>query len=351
MPQTRTLIVIGAAWLLFWALMVAVALQDYARDDGKAYWQPVLWETSSMFAATMLLLVQHRFTRRHDRLLAQPGRWFLRQAMWLPLYWFAFTPIAFGLRHAAYALMGQVYHHEPWGETFLYESLKLTVFISMFYLIRFGVLSYYELLEEKLRVEKANALLREAQLQRLAQQMQPHFLFNALNTVSSLMHTDVERADATLIQLADVLRTTLEVSGHHQAPLSTELRLAQGYARVMEERYAPRVSVAWDIDQAALACMVPVMSIQPLLENIFKHTVEQRRQPVAITVTILRDAGLLVVRLDDDSGVLREPAKPGIGLANLRERLAVLHGTEATLALTQLASAGVRAEMRVPCAC
>ena len=348
---TRTRIVIGAAWMLFWALMVAVAVQDYARDEGTAYWQPVLWETSSMLTATALLLVQRHFTRRHDHLLAHPGRWFLRQALWLPMYWLAFTPLAFGMRHAVYALMGQAYEHEPWGETFLYESLKLTVFISMFYLIRFGVLSYQELLEEKLRVEQANALLRQAQLRRLAQQMQPHFLFNALNTVSSLMHTDVERADATLIQLAEVLRATLEVSDLHQAPLATELRLAQGYARVMQERYADRVTIAWRIDDAALGCTVPVMSIQPLLENIFKHTVEQSRQRVAISAGAARQAQTLVVWLEDDSGRLSEPVQAGIGLANLRERLAVLHGAGASLTLTQLAPAGVRAEMRVPCGC
>lgn len=346
---TRTHTVIGAAWMLFWALMVAVAVQDYARDEGTAYWQPVLWESSSMVTATALLLVQRHFTRRQDHLLANPARWFLRQALWLPMYWLAFTPIAFGTRHAVYALMGQAYVHEPWGETFLYESLKLTVFISMFYLIRFGVLSYQELLEEKLRVEQANALLRQAQLQRLAQQMQPHFLFNALNTISSLMHTDVERADATLIQLAEVLRATLEVSDLHQAPLATELRLAQGYARVMQERYADRVKIVWHIDQATLGCTVPVMSIQPLLENIFKHTVERRRQRVVITVSVTRQAQTLVVWIEDDSGVLSEPAQAGIGLANLRERLVVLHGADAELTLTQLVPAGVRAQMRVPC--
>jgi LytS/YehU family sensor histidine kinase len=180
--------------------------------------------------------------------------------------------------------------------------------------------------------------------------MQPHFLFNALNTISSLMHTDVERADATLVQLADVLRTTLDVGDMHEAPLSTELRLAQGYARVMQERYAERVGIDWQVDKAALSCMAPVMSIQPLLENIFKHTVEQRRQRVHITVTARREAGMLVVALEDDAGTLAASPSPGIGLANLRERLGVLYGAAASLELSQLSPAGVRAEMRLPCA-
>jgi two-component system, LytTR family, sensor kinase len=351
MPQNRTRNAIVLAWFLFWAMMVSVAVQDYARDDGRAYWQPVLWETSSMVAATILLLIQVHFTRPHDeRLLPTPARWFALQFLWLPLYWIGFVPIAFGIRHAVYALAGQVYEHEPWGETLLYESLKLSVFVSLYFLIRFGILSYHQLLEEKVRVERANALLRQAQLQRLAQQMQPHFLFNALNTISSLMHSDVDKADATLIQLAEVLRTTLDVSDLHVAPLATELRLAQGYARVMQERYADRVVVTWHIDDNTLACSLPVMSIQPLLENIFKHTVERRRHLTSITVTSRLEGDDLVVVLEDDAGTLAGTPSSGIGLANLRERLSVLYGERAGLILSTLEPAGVRAEMTVPCA-
>jgi hypothetical protein len=350
MPANRTRTVITIAWLLFWTLMVSVAIQDYQRNNGHALWQPVLWETSSMVVATFLLLLQRHFTLPYRHLLATPWSWFALQALWLPVYWLAFVPLAFGIRHAVYALAGAVYRHEPWAETFVYESLKITVFVSLFTLIRFGILSYHELLEEKLRAEKSNALLRQAQLQRLTQQMQPHFLFNALNMVSSLMHSDVEKADATLIQLADVLRATLDLSELHEAPLATELRLARSYARVMEERYADRVAIAWRIDDAALACTVPVMSIQPLLENIFKHTVERRRHLTRITVSAARDDGGLLVRVDDDSGTLAGGGTPGIGLKNLRERLSVLYGERASLALVELEPAGVRAEMRLPCA-
>lgn len=352
----RSKLVFAIAWTLFWLLMVSVAVQDYIKnEDGHAYWQPVLWETSSMLAVTVLLLVQRHFTLRYVRLIATPGRWFLLQAAWLPLYWLLFTPMAFGIRHAVYAAVGLQYEHAPWGQTFFYESLKITVFFSLFMLIEFGVLSFYELLEEKLRAEKANALLRQAQLQRLTQQMQPHFLFNALNTISSLMHSDVDKADATLVQLADVLRTTLDVSELHEAPLATELRLVRGYAAIMEERYADRVAISWLVDDKALACAVPVMSIQPLLENIFKHTVEQRRQPTRIAISATLDNGALLVRLDDDCGTLQpgtaSSSGNGIGLANLRERLDVMYNGAASLALTQLSPAGVRAEMRLPCAC
>ena len=352
MPLNRIHLTYAFAWILFWMLMASVSVQDYYRDhqDG-ALWQPLLWEGSSMVVATLLLLVQRHFTARHRHLLSRPWRWFGINALWLPLYWICFTPLVFGIRHAIYALAGATYSHRAWPELFFYESLKISILVIVFALIRFGILSYQELLEAKLRAEQSNALLRQAQLQRLTQQMQPHFLFNALNTVSSLMHTDVARADATLIRLADVLRATLDVSELHEAPLSTELRLVRGYAQVMQERYSERVDIAWRIDDDALDCMLPVMSIQPLLENIFKHTVERRRDKTRIVVTVVREAGRLHVTLDDDSGALSAAAAPGIGLKNLRERLAVLYGGRASLTLCALAPAGVRARMELPCAC
>lgn len=336
------------AWLLFWAMMVATAVQDFQRNDQGPLWQPILWESSSMLVATLLLAMQRLGSRRYDDLLATPVRWFTRQALWLPVWWVLFTPLAFGIRHAVYAALGARYEHEPWAETFLYENIKISIFAAIFTLITFGVLSFRA-------AEKANAQLRTAQLHQLTQQMQPHFLFNALNTISSLMHTDVERADATLVQLADVLRATLDVSGQQQAPLSTELRLLRGYAKLMEERFIDRVQIDWDIDTTCGDCLVPVMSMQPLLENVFKHTVERRSSTTHITITAQRDRDALVLAITDNAGMLGVrpsgpyPTSPGLGTRNLRERLQALHGDRASLTLAQLEPAGVRAEMRLPC--
>ncbi len=345
-----------AAWLLFWAMMVATAVQDFLRHDSGPLWQPFLWESSSMAVATLLLLAQRTGTRRFDGMLATPTRWFARQALWLPVWWLLFTPLAFGIRHGVYALLGMQYQHEPWAETFLYENIKISIFAVIFTLITFGVLSFRA-------AEQANEQLRTAQLHQLTQQMQPHFLFNALNTISSLMHSDVERADATLVQLADVLRATLDVSGQQQAPLSTELRLLRGYARLMEERFVDRVRIDWDVDAAFGDCLVPVMSLQPLLENVFKHTVERRRGVTHIAISAKRDGTNLLLAVTDDAGRLPDASRGqlwqsdttstaagGIGVRNLRERLLALYGERATLSLVQLEPAGVRAEMRLPCA-
>ncbi|MET0322987.1 MAG: histidine kinase [Duganella sp.] len=435
MSLTRSQLYLSIAWLLFWGLMTATAVQEYLRNQGHQLWQPIVWEATSFVTVSVLLLAQRRYTRQYDVLVGAPARWFAHQLVWLPVYWLAFTPLAFGMRHAVYRLAGDTYTHHAWPEVLLYENVKMTVFFFIFATITFGILSYHAMLSEKLRLERTNAALREVQLLRLTQQLQPHFLFNALNTISSLMHVDVARADAMLIQLADVLRATLDVGEQHQVPLSTELRLLRGYAALMTERFADRVTIAWDIDAALLPCPVPVMSMQPLLENIFKHTVEKRRQPTAITISAHREHNVLILRLEDDSGILPAAStavgggaavvagsaanagsavgtgsaasqgstagagsaasagsvvgagsaaskgstagagsaasagsvvgagsaastgstagtggNAGIGVRNLRERLAASHGAGASFELLQLAPAGVRAEMRLPCA-
>ncbi|MBJ7312665.1 sensor histidine kinase [Rugamonas sp. CCM 8940] len=362
MLSKRTTLAVGAVWVLFWMLLITTEVQDYLRRGHHQLWQPVLWSASSGVTATLLTLAQRHYTKRYDHLLATPLRWFGRQFLWLPVFWISFVPLTFGMRHLVYALAGERYRHEAWAETFLYEDIKITVFFGTVAVVLFGILSYHALQQEQLRAERAKSALRQTQLLRLTQQMQPHFLFNALNTISSLMHQDVDRADTMLIQLADVLRATLELSGQHETPLANELRLLRAYASLMHERFSDRVSIDWHIDDTLLACPVPVMSMQPLLENIFKHTVERRRQPVRISIAASREHDQLVLRLDDDGGTLAPAgangsgsgsgaANTGIGLANLRERLGELHGERASLTLSALAPAGVRAELRLPCAC
>lgn len=350
MTISRTTRVVIAAWLLFWAMLVITAVQDYLRDGGDAVWQPVLWELSSGVAATLMMLLQLHFTRRYDHLLVTPWRWFRIQLAWIPFNCLVFVPLVFGMRHAVYALVGQTYTHQTGLQLFVYEAIKVSLFFATFIVTRFGLLSFREMLDERKRAEQARHLLRQAQLLRLTQQMQPHFLFNALNTISSLMQTDVARADVVLLQLADVLRATLDLGEQHEAPLASELKLARGYAALMAERFADRVEITWQIDAGIPPCKVPVMSLQPLIENVFKHTVEQRRHMTRIVISISCGHGQLLLRVDDDAGILG-PAGNGIGISNLRARLDALYQGNASLSLIQLEPAGVRAQLSLPCAC
>lgn len=351
MSSQRLRVVLLAAWLLFWLLLIITAVQDNARNGGAEHWKPVLWQTSSGIAASFLMWVQWRCSRDPRRDLALPWRWFERQVMWLPMYWICFVPIAFGLRHAVYTLMNDTYRHAPWAETYLYEDIKLLGYFFLFNVVLFGIFTYQAMVAESARAAESAVLLRQARLQQMTAQMQPHFLFNALNTISSLMHEDVARADAALMRLAELLRTSLDVGEQHVTTFATELRLLRAYAHLMEERFIDRVSLRWHIDDRLLPCAVPVMSLQPLLENVFKHTVERRRDRTTITISAQRDGAVAVFQINDNTGQLQAEGHAGLGLANLRRRLDMLHGDAASLTLTQLTPAGVCADMRLPCAC
>ncbi len=123
--------------------------------------------------------------------------------------------------------------------------------------------------------------LAETQLSQLRAQLQPHFLFNALNTISAAMQVDVARADALLAQLADLLRASLQAGTRQTTSLREEIELLRRYAQIMQERFAERVTVSWDVAPDAADAEVPAMLLQPLLENAFKprspHGARQRR--------------------------------------------------------------------------
>ncbi|UZG43382.1 sensor histidine kinase [Caldimonas thermodepolymerans] len=341
----------ATAWAGFWLLMMVAEMRNHPQGGWEAAWRALVLEGSSALLATAVLLVQWHQARRLDRWLDQPARWFgTMLAITLPLS-LLFVPLVHLLRVALYAAAGQAYPHEPLAEVVLPETARFAVFYLLFCGVQFGVRSYFAWNGARLQAERERALAREAQLLLLAQQLQPHFLFNALNTISALIHADPDRADALLTRLATLLRAATDLVQRPQQPLHEELRLLHAYAEIMGERFADRVSIAWQVDAAALACPVPTLSLQPLLENCFRHVVERRREPTRIVVQAGVEAGRLRVTVRDDGGTLAPSAAPGVGLGNVMQRLQALHGKAAWLRLEPLAGGGVAAVMELPCAC
>lgn len=330
------------AWGLFWLLMLTVAVQDHLRDHTGELWKPVLWEGSSFIAASALLGAMWHHTLRHDDLLARPWRWFGLHLRWLPLLAPAFVAAIYAMRHAVFAALGQTYHHPGWGEVILYECTKFAIFYALFVAIVFGLRTHAALASQR-------QLTQAAQLAQLTQQLEPHFLFNALNTIAATIHAAPERADSLLTRLAALLRATTDLTRRPSCTLDEELRLLDGYAAIMCERFADRVSLRHEIDHAARACRVPTLSIQPLLENAFRHGVERCSDHTDLVVRArCRDARLRIEVEQSQGGVSAKPT-PGVGLDTLRQRLAALYGTRASLGLEPLASGGARAWFELPC--
>lgn len=340
--------VIYALWALFSAIMIVVAVRDYARGGGPDLWKPLLWEGSSMIFATALLLLQRTIARpAYERWLGEPVRWFWNHLKWFPLTLTAFLILVFGTRNGVYALLGQTYHHDAWMLLVPYEGAKLLLFTGLWLGVIFGFDSFARWHAQQRHMVDLQRALAESRLATLSAQLRPHFFFNSLNTISALMHMDVERADRLLVRLAELLRASLQVDGRELVPLAEELRILELYVQIMQERFADRVTVKWRIDDAALTSEVPAMLMQPLLENAFKHAVERGREKVNIEIAAVRANDSLVLSVRNTGSSLPPDLREGVGLRNCRERLQVIYGAAATSRMSESAT-GVEAAVTLP---
>jgi LytS/YehU family sensor histidine kinase len=234
---------------------------------------------------------------------------------------------------------------------YVYEAARFLLFYALFGGIHFGLRSYKAWANERLRAEYQARVAQAAQLAQLTQQLQPHFLFNALNTVSSLIPGEPDIADALLTKLAALLRAATDAGQRPQQSLGDELALLRAYADIMVQRFADRAQVGWEIDERTLGCLVPTLGLQPLLENCFRHVVERRRAPTRISVRARRAPAGLHLEVEDDGDAPATPLAFGVGLSNLQQRLASLHGDLARLELEPRPGGGLLVRVELPCAC
>jgi two-component sensor histidine kinase len=323
-----------ALWAVFWLIMILVSAQDELHSLYIDWWEPLLWEGSSCVGATAWMLLQRHHKRRFAPYLDQPLQWFGRHLLWLPLLIPTFIAFVYSVRHAVYALVGDTYEHEPWLFIAVYESLKLLLYSGLWLGIIFGFDSFEQWQAQRRRLLELQKTLAEAQLSQLKAQLRPHFFFNALNTISALMHVDVERADRLLARLGDLLRISLQINDQEMTTLREELRTLELFAQIMQERFADRVVLTWNVDTNLLNATVPVMLMQPLLENAFKHGVERSLGPVNIEIGARTSDENIVLEIRNSGSTLALDYREGVGLRNCRERLKVMYGDSASLQLT-----------------
>jgi sensor histidine kinase YesM len=229
---------------------------------------------------------------------------------------------------------------------FAQHLLLFTVAASIVYFVD----SYREARNRQLASTDLEARLAEAQLQNLRLQLQPHFLFNALNAISSVMHEDVSRADTMLAQLSDLLRQTLHLGHAQEIPLKDELALLKLYIAVMEGRFAEDLHVEFDIDPALTEVPVPQLILQPLVENAIRYGRGAHASLLRIGVTASRQQADLMLRVSDNGpGIANLEAgawKKGIGLSNTEQRLASLYGDDRRISLEN--ANGLTVTIRVP---
>lgn len=222
--------------------------------------------------------------------------------------------------------------------------------IDLFHIVSFELPIYLALitgahiLVYRRRLDERAASLARARLEMLRAQLQPHFLFNTLNTIAGLVHDEPDKADAMLVALSDLLRMSLETSSEIELPLDREIEYVEKYLSIIRARFADRISCEIEIDPEARSGLVPAFILQPLVENAVEHGLQTKGGTVSVRAQ--RNGSRLRVIVADDGAGFAPTAAEGIGLGNTRERLEQLHGGNARLSIEK--ASGTRIVLDLP---
>jgi len=225
--------------------------------------------------------------------------------------------------------------------------------LPTYWVILFGYYAfdyYVKYRDRELRASQLETRLSRAQLQALKMQLNPHFLFNTLNTISSLMYSDIEAADRMMTRLSELLRLSLEKEASPEVTLKEEIDLLERYLEIERIRFEDRLRVRVEIDPAALEARLPNFSLQPLVENAIIHGIASRPEGGKLDIAAARRNGMLEIRLRDDGpGLSGEmPRREGIGVANTRARLSQLYGERHRFEMTNMPEGGLLVTIAVP---
>lgn len=200
--------------------------------------------------------------------------------------------------------------------------------------------------------EQLEARLALAQLQTLKLQLQPHFLFNTLNTITALIGVDPRVAERMVSGLSELLRLSLRNAGEQVVPLARELELLQHYVEIQQIRFRDRLTVTLDVAPDAMQALVPNFILQPLVENAIRHGIGPRAAPGHVDVRAFRENGSLHLRVADNGVGARvrrsEPSGEGIGLGNTKARLEHLYGSEHAFSAHGGADGGFVVDIVIP---
>lgn len=239
----------------------------------------------------------------------------------------------FGLRQYDYGIMVARYPME-----FSHDVIVYSVVVSLLYLF-----------DRHVRTAQLEAKLAEARLENLRLQLQPHFLFNALNTISSVVYEDPRKADAMIARLSSLLRFTINDAEAQVVPLDREIATLELYLDIMRQRFEDKLSVDVRVAPDVQKALVPHLLLQPLVENSIRYGTDPRSNVVTVTVTAERDGPNTRMRIRDcGRGLPEGNVRRGTGISNTVARLEQLYGAEHTLRFENCEDGGLAVTVAVP---
>jgi len=337
-------------WTLLAFLSAAGAHVYFSSMGTPIGWAQLLaWNVTISFIWSLLTPIIYELSRRYT----------FDRASWkrsLPLHIVASVALAFLGALTLVAVNPFItWTKEPAVPFFAHVLSRTFMDIQRYWyvlLITQAIAYYGKYQERQLLSSQLEAQLANAQLEVLKIQLEPHFLFNTLNSIAALARHDGEAAEHMTLQLADLLRMSLDGVGVHEVPLHQELTFLQKYMDIQLVRFQDRLTVETDIDPRTLDTMVPNLILQPIVENAIRHGIGPRRTPGTVRIATWRDRDDVWMEIRDNgvglSGGRGIRPREGVGLTNTRGRLRQLYNDDHAMVLEDAPSGGCTVKIRVP---
>lgn len=221
-------------------------------------------------------------------------------------------------------------------------------FYSIMVLIYYIIIYYNDMKERSIRESRLNDVVKQVELDNLRSQINPHFLFNSLNSISSLTITSPEKAQEMIIKLSDLLRYSISQSENNMSTLQAELDNIKRYLDIEQTRFGNKLIQEYKVEKECLSREIPAMILQPIFENAVKHGVYESTEPIKIITTCYRKDNVLILNISNNFDMESHSRKgAGIGLKNIKERLKLIYGSY-DLLKTQTESSIFIAELSIP---
>jgi sensor histidine kinase YesM len=326
------LYIAGVTLLGLWQGLNALISLRSAGSHMEA-WKPFVWETSSVLVILALIpaivWVENRF-----RLDSRPrGRIVAIHLVSACVFSVVHTSGMVAIRKLGFLIVGESY---TFGNVLVQGFYELQKDLVTYMVILLGVFAVREFRVRRAGELRASALaadLNEARLQHLTAQIEPHFLFNALNAISNRMREDVNAADRMISNLGDLLRAAYDTGNQTHVPLRSELEWLRSYAAMMGERFRGRLNFRLDVEPGIESLTVPRLLLQPIVENALRHGLAAGQG--TLFVSVQKASGRLRYTVSDDGvGVRGSNIAHGTGLSNVSRRLELLFGSDHELLLS-----------------
>ncbi|MEW5799783.1 MAG: histidine kinase [Bacteroidota bacterium] len=350
MKVKYTYIVIG--WMLFAVVItLLMALVHPPSNSGFNIVSEFKWE----LAFALVWIPATPFVLAMSRRFSVSGRMKIRNGIILSVVGmslsvvqcFVHSLIVFGLNVGTgeYTVGVMLY-------SFYYNIDKMIIVYCVLVVFQQALTYYEEMQQKEVAASQLQAQLSEAQMQALKMQLQPHFLFNTLNAIVTLIHKNPDLAEEMIVRLSSFLRLTLEVSGKQFVTLKEELDFVNAYIEIEQVRFGGKLAYKQTAASEIFDARVPMLILQPLVENAIKHGISRYEDAHCIEIAAGGENGVLMISVIDDgipAGTVAEFfGNGGIGLQNTRARLETTYGKDAAMKLSANVPRGLRVDLTLP---